>query len=345
MQPAVSDRRYLRLAAILLIWLASVPAFSRDTMNITVLETMSVPVIQHFTREYTEQIEQLESATGTGYTLTILNANGDADQALTLLQEHCLEGQTDLIVSVATLASQAAYRYIQGTDIPQLFTVVADPVGAGLVEEIGRPTYGQHTGIVAALPRIIQIDIALQLARQVAGNRPIHVGIIASDYPSSTGDIRMLKAAAADQPIFFHAYTFPYRAMPEGLTTLLADAKQGILALEETIDFWWEVSGPLGEVPEFSELLMGLSDKPVLYGNIRESVENGALFCMVQSIAATAAQAVETTRDILAGKDPGLIPVAPPDTFDLMINLTTALQLGVVIPPELMELAGENIYR
>ena len=155
----------------------------------------------------------------------------------------------------------------------------------------------------------------------------------------------MLREAATDQPIFFHDFTFPYRVMPEGLAGMLEDAAAGITALEGLIDFWWEVSGPLGEVPEFSALLQDHSGKPILNGNTRESVENGALFCMVQSIASTAEEAVSITRQILAGRSPGTIAVAPPDNFDLMVNLSTALELGIVIPPEMMELAGDTIFR
>ena len=39
------------------------------------------------------------------------------------------------------------------------------------------------------------------------------------------------------------------------------------------------------------------------------------------------------------------IPVAPPETFLLGLNLATALRLGIVAPPDLMQLAGPHIYR
>ena len=48
---------------------------------------------------------------------------------------------------------------------------------------------------------------------------------------------------------------------------------------------------------------------------------------------------------ILKGKDPGQIPVTPPLKFDLGFNLSTALKLKIVIPPDMLKLAGKNIYR
>ena len=144
-----SGRRLSGLSAVLLLSLFLVirpaePLPARDSVNITILETMTVPVIQNFSREYIRQIDRLGEETGTDYILTTLNAHGDREQALALLREQGSQAETDLIVSVATLASQAASEYIRGTGIPLLFTVVADPVGSGLVEEIGRHTRSAH---------------------------------------------------------------------------------------------------------------------------------------------------------------------------------------------------------
>lgn len=331
-------------AAVYACWSISA-LFAGNEVNIIILETMQVSVIQDFSREYAAELDKLSETTDTDYETTILNAQGNKEQAYKLLQEYCSSSKPDLIVSVATLASQAAYDYIQGTDIPLLFTTVSDPVGAGLVNEIGIPTGGKHTGIVAALPRSVQLDFAMQLARQVIADRSIHIGIVSSDYSSSIGDITMLKAAAAAYPIIFHTHIFPYRSMPEGLSEMLEDSEIGILALDDTVDFWWEVSGPLTEIEEFSELTRNLSSKPILYGNRLESVREGSLFSMVQNIENTAQEAVQKTRSILAGTSPGSIPVTPPRKFNLGLSLAKSLELNIVIPLEMMQLAGDFIYR
>jgi putative ABC transport system substrate-binding protein len=48
---------------------------------------------------------------------------------------------------------------------------------------------------------------------------------------------------------------------------------------------------------------------------------------------------------VLNGADPGSIPVVPPDNFDLGINLTTAMKLKIVIPSDLLTMAGERVFR
>jgi putative tryptophan/tyrosine transport system substrate-binding protein len=223
---------------------------------------------------------------------------------------------------------------------------VSDPVGAGLIEKIGIPTGQNITGLVAALPRETQLKFAVSLAKQIIPDRPIVIGVVTSDYPASIGDLRMLKEAAALQKdVVIREVIFPYRDMPRYLDDMLADAAEGIRSIEGQVDFWWEVSGPLGEVPEFASMMLKVSNKPVLYGNIMESVKTGALFSMQQDIKKSAAEAARLAQDILGGADPGLIPVLPPRDFTMGINISTALDLHIVVPPEMLKLAGANVFR
>ncbi len=322
------------------------PCDASEQSRIIVLETMPVPAVTDFSRYFVRELNRLGNELGKTYQITTLEAQGSRETADHLIQESTERFTPDLIVSIATLASQAVRDAVEHTNIPQLFGLVSDPVGAGLIEKIGIPTGQNITGLVAALPRETQLKFAVSLAKQIIPDRPIVIGVVTSDYPASIGDLRMLKEAAALQKdVVIREVIFPYRDMPRYLDDMLADAAEGIRSIEGQVDFWWEVSGPLGEVPEFASMMLKVSNKPVLYGNIMESVKTGALFSMQQDIKKSAAEAARLAQDILGGADRGLIPVLPPRDFTMGINISTALDLHIVVPPEMLKLAGANVFR
>lgn len=329
---------------VLIFWCSTCQASELTT--ITIVETMPVPVVQNFSRNFVKAVEKRGYENGKDCNIIVLEANGSRERATSLLTRSMREHKPDLVVSIATLASQAVRVVLRGTDIPQFFGVVADPVGAGLVEKVGVATGDTLTGLVAALPRESQLRFAATLATQVRSDGPVRIGVVSSDYPSSLSDLRLLKEAAEPgADIVFKEFIFPYREMPGGLNEMLDAATLGLESLEEEVDFWWEVSGPLGEVPDFFDLILAVSRKPVLYGNTIRSVQKGALFGMIQNVEHSAEEAATLAVDILRGADPGLIPVRAPSAFELGINLTTALEQGIVIPAEMMELAGDKVYR
>ena len=93
---------------------------------------------------------------------------------------------------------------------------------AGVVEKVGVPTRTNVTGLVAALPRDIQLSFAARLAKQVIENKPPRIGFVTSDYPFSLGDLRMIKKVAVSRgDMLIKDYIFAYREMPEGLEAML----------------------------------------------------------------------------------------------------------------------------
>jgi len=80
-------------------------------------------------------------------------------------------------------------------------------------------------------------------------------------------------------------------------------------------------------------------------GQKMESVKLGALLHITPDLEAGGREAAKMVDAILKGADPGKIPVKPPAKFQLGINLTTALKLNIVVPPDILGLAGNHVYR
>ncbi len=80
-------------------------------------------------------------------------------------------------------------------------------------------------------------------------------------------------------------------------------------------------------------------------GNNKASVQQGALLHITPDIEASAREAAIFVDAILKGANPGKIPITPPAKFQIGINLSTALKLDIVVPPDMLDLAGDHVYR
>jgi len=77
----------------------------------------------------------------------------------------------------------------------------------------------------------------------------------------------------------------------------------------------------------------------------REHVEAGGLMSYGANIPDQFRRSADFVDKILRGTKPGDIPIEQPTKFGLVINLTTAKALGLTLPPLLLAIAEEVIYR
>jgi putative ABC transport system substrate-binding protein len=251
-----------------------------------------------------------------------------------------------VVVANVTLAAKTADRLLQQTGIPLVFMTVSDPVGAGLIDAIGMAGGRNVTGIVHTIHRDTRINLLMRLVGGSVGHRPVRIGFVHTTYPSAVGDLRELRAAAQGRDdIVFVPFQVEYRTVSEAMPVMLAEVREGVRQLEDQVDFWWEPSGPLGESHEYTRLLLDNSRHPIAMGLKAKSVAMGALMHLSPNEQSTGHDAAMLVMAILKGADAGQIPACPPERFDLGINLAAALKAGLVVPPDLLALAGPNVYR
>jgi putative ABC transport system substrate-binding protein len=81
---------------------------------------------------------------------------------------------------------------------------------------------------------------------------------------------------------------------------------------------------------------------PVMYER-REYIEQGGLVTYAPASADLYRRAAGYVARILAGANPGELPIEQPTKFELIINLRTAKTLGLDVPPMLLARADEVI--
>jgi putative tryptophan/tyrosine transport system substrate-binding protein len=343
----VSRLPWLWLALVLLpplAWPAAIRAESPP--KVVVIETMPVPAVLEQSAAFRNALVRLPRHQGSPPKIRLLEANGDHAKAEALLRNELKAGRPDLVVTFATLATQAAHGLLQGTDIPILFAVVADPVGAGVIREAGKPSGTNITGRIHTIDRRTKLELVLRLLKPRFGNRPVRFGIIHSSYQSAVGDVRELKAIAARRDdVEFITHEIPYATMPEGLPKMLEQTARAIKTLESQIDFWWQPTGPMAETTDYTQVFLAQSRKMIAFGNTAASVKLGALLAATPDPNKAGQELAQLAEALLSGTPAGSLPVVPSAGYTLSLNLTTALGEKLVVPSDLLELAGQNIYR
>lgn len=257
-----------------------------------------------------------------------------AEQKLERLPELAVELvrlKVDLIVVPGALPALAAKKAT--ATIPIVMANAPDPVGAGLVGSLARPG-GNITGLASLEPDLntkrleVLKDTVPKLAR---------VGLL---WPSGGGlgaDLQLKELRAAALALKLKLEEIEIQLDAEGLESAFQTAKQKRVGAIMT------AAGN----PFFAERkrIVELATKyrfPAIYGN-RQYIDEGGLMTYGVDNDDQYRKTAHYVDKILKGTKPADLPVQQATKFEFLINLKAAKQIGLTIPPRVLERANRVI--
>jgi putative ABC transport system substrate-binding protein len=207
-----------------------------------------------------------------------------------------------------------------------------DPVEAGLVESLARPG-GNVTGITNLTGELggKRLELLKEAVPKLA-----RVAVLYD--PTGPSNVREVKEGL---PVAARAL----RLTIQPWEVRAADGFEKVFAAlnKQRPDGLYVSGGPLMNANQKRIADFALKSRlPVMYQR-REAVDAGGLISYGADLAASYRRVAYYVDRILKGAKPADLPVEQPTKFELVINLKTAKQIGLTIPPNVLARADKVI--
>jgi ABC-type uncharacterized transport system substrate-binding protein len=235
----------------------------------------------------------------------------------------------DAIIAVTTLGAIDVKKLT--STIPIVFVVVADPIGAGLVQGLAQPG-GNATGL-----SLMAVDLSgkhLALLKEAVPNLSRVTLVVDATYPFKERIITSYEKAAQDLGLSLWPAEISGRADVEPVfAKIVADRADGFALTLGGLLF--NLRARIG-ASALAHHLPGICF-------VGEEVPSGLLMSYGQDFPDFFRRAASYVDKILKGAKPADLPVEQPTKFKLLINLKTAKALGITVPQTLLVAADEVI--
>lgn len=279
-------------------------------------------------RAFLERLQQLGWRDGENVRIE-LRRGGAAGENIHKHAAELVALAPDVIV---TPGSASAGPMLQATQsIPVVFTIVPDPVGAGFVESLSRPS-GNATGLAS-----FEYGVGAKWLEVLKEAAPgvMRVGVLRDAHV--TAGIGQWSAIQAAAPVFgVEVSPINLRDAPDLDRAIAGFARSGGSGLVGT-------SSAL--TVRHRDLIVHLAAKhglPAIYYS-KALVLAGGLISYGPDRADQFRRAAGYVDRVLSGESPADLPVLTPEKYELVVNLRTARALGLTVPKGLLARADEVI--
>jgi putative ABC transport system substrate-binding protein len=277
---------------------------------------------------FRQRLRELGYVEGQGLVIEYRFADGKSERIPDLANE-LVRLKVDVIVvsgGTAALAAKVATK-----TIPIVMAAAADPVGAGLIDSLARPG-GNVTGLTTIASELS--GKRLELLKEALPGLSLVAVLLNPNEPGSAIAFKEMEVAA--EGLRLQLQSFEVRGASDFDKAFAVMTKKPARAL-------MVIRGGVTNANEARIVDFAVQYRLPAMSSRSGFVEAGGLMFYGVNDADLYRRAATFVDKILNGAKPSDLPVEQPMRFDLIINLKTAKQIGVKIPPEVLARASKII--
>jgi len=302
---------------------------SKKIAKIGVLFPSNPAATAHLLEAFSQGLREHGYVDGKNFVLERRYGEARAERISELARE-LVSLKVDVIVTATDVAIAAVKQQTQ--TIPIVMANSTDPVGTGFVASLARPG-GNVTGNSTISPELS--GKRLELLREVVPGLSRVAFLWNPDLRGAVLDYNETEGAARSLGLQLQSVEVPRAEnLDRAFSAITKDRAQALIV---------PASNPVGfanrgQIASFAQK----NRLPSMYGQ-NEYVDAGGLMSYGPSNADLWRRAATFVDKILKGAKPADLPVERPMKFELVINLKTAKQIGLTIPPNVLARADKVI--
>jgi putative ABC transport system substrate-binding protein len=330
---SIQNRKWAGLFAIVVALTMSVARAEaqqpKKVPRVGILNTGFPAVFAHLLEGFKQGLREHGYVEAQNVLLEVRYGEGKAEQ-LPILSAELVRLKVDVIVAVPNSAIEAVKQATQ--TIPIVMPIGSDPVGVGFVASLARPG-GNITGLSAYSPELN--GKRLELLKETVPKLSEVALLMSPNIPGNAIDLKETELAA--RSLRLRSQLFEVRGSSDLDNVFKAMAKQRVEAL---------IVFP-GQPTLFAnrKQVVEIAAKnrlPAMYP-LADYVDAGGLMSYGVNNLDLFRRAATYVDKILKGAKPADLPVEQATKFDFVINLKTAKQIGLTLPPNVLVRADKVI--
>jgi putative tryptophan/tyrosine transport system substrate-binding protein len=316
------------LLPVLLVLIFILHSISAQSATISVSQFVEHPALDAALKGFQDYLKEKNI----DVTYNIHNAQANMGTATQIAQQMMGE-KADLLVAIATPSAQTLAQALNKAPAdlkrPLLFAAVTDPISAGLVKDLQKPT-GGVTGVSDMIPVEEHLKMVISYDNNIktlgiiynAGETNSKVIVALIKELSSKMGIKIVEATAAKTADVYQAT----KSLVGKVDAVFIPTDNTIIAALESV------------------LKIGIQNKLPIFSADVDSVKRGAVAAMGFDYYKHGYQAGALAEKILGGMDPENIPVEFQEELQLHINAKYSQKMGLT-PPEALLKKANQVYK